>query len=84
MENDTCFKVKISFKKYVELNFCLALLEIGHDKGKRMLGEGPKIKTGKQDCYFDKEFKRLFTGEAIKGKRKPYVATNQYTTHVFE
>lgn len=40
------------------------------DKGRNIIGEGPKVKTGRQDCYFDKEFKRLFEGEAIEGRRK--------------
>lgn len=41
-------------------------------KGKNMLAEGLKIKTGKADCYFEKDFKRLFTGECVKGRgRKP-------------
>ncbi|XP_030757007.1 UPF0602 protein C4orf47-like [Sitophilus oryzae] len=38
------------------------------EKGKNLLAGGPKVKAGWQDCYFDKEFKRLFTGEAIKGR----------------
>lgn len=42
------------------------------EKGKNLLAGGPKVKCDWQDCYFDKEFKRLFTGEAIKGRgRKP-------------
>lgn len=42
------------------------------EKGRNIIGEGPKIKTGRADCYFEKEFKRLFTGECIKGRgRKP-------------
>ncbi|XP_060520177.1 cilia-and flagella-associated protein 96-like [Cylas formicarius] len=46
-------------------------------KGKNILAGGPKTKTGSQDCYFDKEFKRLFVGEALKGrgrKRKTTLA----------
>ncbi|XP_076264763.1 cilia-and flagella-associated protein 96-like [Rhynchophorus ferrugineus] len=38
------------------------------EKGKNLLAGGPKVKTEWQDCYFDKEFKRLFTGEALKGR----------------
>ncbi|CAH2003899.1 unnamed protein product [Acanthoscelides obtectus] len=43
------------------------------EKGLNLMGPGPKVKTGKQDCYFDKDpFKRIFEGEAIKGRgRKP-------------
>ncbi|XP_056639366.1 UPF0602 protein C4orf47-like [Diorhabda sublineata] len=41
-------------------------------KGANMIGECSKIKAGKADCYFEKEFKRIFTGESIKGRgRKP-------------
>lgn len=39
-----------------------------NEKGRNIMGEGPKTKTAKQDCYFEKDFKRLFTGEAIKGR----------------
>ncbi|KAL1516848.1 hypothetical protein ABEB36_000694 [Hypothenemus hampei] len=42
------------------------------EKGKNMLAGGPKVKCDWQDCYFDKEFKRIFTGEALRGRgRKP-------------
>ncbi|VEN37584.1 unnamed protein product [Callosobruchus maculatus] len=43
------------------------------EKGLNLMAGGPKLKTGKQDCYFDKDpFKRIFEGEAIKGRgRKP-------------
>ncbi|CAG9771531.1 unnamed protein product [Ceutorhynchus assimilis] len=41
-------------------------------KGKNLLAGGPKEKRDWQDCYFDKEFKRIYTGEALKGRgRKP-------------
>lgn len=41
-------------------------------KGRNIIGEGPKTKTGKTDCYFEKDFKRLFTGECLKRRgRKP-------------
>lgn len=47
---------------------------LGHPGGKRnILAEGPKTKTGWQDCYFDKKFKRIFEGEAIdKTKKKRF------------
>ncbi|ENN81840.1 hypothetical protein YQE_01779, partial [Dendroctonus ponderosae] len=35
----------------------------------------PKTKTDWQDCYFDTEYKRLFTGEAIKGRGKKLKAS---------
>ncbi|CAH1170084.1 unnamed protein product [Phaedon cochleariae] len=38
------------------------------DKGRNIMGEGPKTKTARQDCYFDKDFKRLFIGEALRGR----------------
>lgn len=42
------------------------------EKGRNILGEGPKRKTGKADCYFEKDFKRLFTGECLPSRgRKP-------------
>ncbi|KAG5878697.1 hypothetical protein JTB14_029764 [Gonioctena quinquepunctata] len=44
------------------------------DQGRNIMAEGPKMKTALQDCYFDKEFKRLFIAEALKGrgmKKKP-------------
>uniref|UniRef100_A0A6P7F6E4 Cilia-and flagella-associated protein 96 n=1 Tax=Diabrotica virgifera virgifera TaxID=50390 RepID=A0A6P7F6E4_DIAVI len=41
-------------------------------KGKNFIADSLKIKTGRADCYFEKDFKRIFTGEAIKGRgRKP-------------
>ncbi|KAJ8982387.1 hypothetical protein NQ317_009642 [Molorchus minor] len=41
-------------------------------KGRNIMGEGPKSKNATQAGYFDKEYRRLFTGEAIKGRgRKP-------------
>lgn len=41
-------------------------------KGRNILGEGPKLKTGKADCYFEKDYKRLFVGECLKERgRKP-------------
>lgn len=43
------------------------------EKGRNILGEGPKIKTGKTDCYFEKDFKRLYTGECLpsRGRKQP-------------
>ncbi|XP_018320199.1 UPF0602 protein C4orf47 homolog [Agrilus planipennis] len=38
---------------------------------KRMLADGPKIKDALGWCYFDKEFKRIFAGEAIVRRKKP-------------
>ncbi|KAJ8919914.1 hypothetical protein NQ315_006443 [Exocentrus adspersus] len=52
--------------------------KLSHAKGRRMLGEGPKVKTGKQDCYFDKEFKRIYAGEALKGLRKPCTPASKF------
>ncbi|XP_050315843.1 UPF0602 protein C4orf47-like [Anthonomus grandis grandis] len=40
------------------------------DKGRNLLAGGSKVKTDWQDCYFDKEFKRIFNGEALKGRGK--------------
>ncbi|CAG9861180.1 unnamed protein product [Phyllotreta striolata] len=37
-----------------------------HFTGTNFIGIGPKIKAGLADCYFDKEYKRIFEGEAIK------------------
>ncbi|XP_023018962.1 cilia-and flagella-associated protein 96 [Leptinotarsa decemlineata] len=63
------------------------------NKGRNIMGEGPKVKTGKQDCYFDKEFKRLFVGEALKGRgmkkapkvknvsEKPFVPAGETKLH---
>lgn len=31
-----------------------------------MLAKFPKIKAGLQDCYFEKDLKRIFIGEAYK------------------
>ncbi|KAJ8940924.1 hypothetical protein NQ318_015609 [Aromia moschata] len=42
-------------------------------KGRNIMCDGSKSKNGTQAGYFEKEFKRLFVGEAIKGRgRKPY------------
>uniref|UniRef100_T1I382 Cilia-and flagella-associated protein 96 n=1 Tax=Rhodnius prolixus TaxID=13249 RepID=T1I382_RHOPR len=36
------------------------------EKGRQMLAKFPKIKAGLQDCYFEKDLKRIFIGEAYK------------------